>query len=103
MCVVIVVAFAVMVVVECVLCNMPFWRSVAASGDSSAAYNVLGPGLERTDEGLLRVVDPTQAYMQVDADGSSEYVRVVPVSSEALTKAVDGARMCCPRSVCALM
>lgn len=90
MCVVIVVAFAVMVVVECVLCNMPFWRSVAASGDSSAAYNVLGPGLERTDEGLLRVVDPTQAYMQVDADGSSEYVRVVPVSSEALTKAVDG-------------
>lgn len=89
MCVVIVVAFAVMVVVECVLCNMPFWRSVAASGDSSAAYNVLGPGLERTDEGLLRVVDPTQAYMQVDADGSSEYVRVVPVSSEALTKAVD--------------
>ena len=90
MCVVIVVAFAVMVVVECVLCNMPFWRSVAASGDSSAAYNVLGSGLERTDEGLLRVVDPTQAYLQVDADGSSEYVRVVPVSSQAARKATDG-------------
>ena len=52
MCAAIVVAFAVMVAVECVLCNMPFWRSLAASGDSAAAYNVLGPGLERTDEGL---------------------------------------------------
>ena len=67
MCAAIVVAFAVMVAVECVLCNMPFWRSLAASGDSAAAYNVLGPGLERTDEGLLKVTDPTQAYMQVDA------------------------------------
>ena len=62
MCAAIVVAFAVMVAVECVLCNMPFWRSLAASGDSAAAYNVLGPGLERTDEGLLKVTDPTQAY-----------------------------------------
>ena len=64
-----------------------FWRSLAASGDSAAAYNVLGPGLERTDEGLLKVTDPTQAYMQVDADGSSEYVRMDPVSSKALDKA----------------
>ena len=87
MCAAIVVAFAVMVAVECVLCNMPFWRSLAASGDSAAAYNVLGPGLERTDEGLLKVTDPTQAYMQVDADGSSEYVRMDPVSSKALDKA----------------
>ena len=84
MCAAIVVAFAVMVAVECVLCNMPFWRSLTASGDSAAAYNVLGPGLERTDEGLLKVTDPTQAYMQVDADGSSEYVRMDPVSSKAL-------------------
>ena len=87
MCAAIVVAFAVMVAVECVLCNMPFWRSLAASGDSAAAYNMLGPGLERTDEGLLKVTDPTQAYMQVDADGSSEYVRMDPVSSKALDKA----------------
>ena len=87
MCAAIVVAFAVMVAVECVLCNMPFWRSLTASGDSAAAYNVLGPGLERTDEGLLKVTDPTQAYMQVDADGSSEYVRMDPVSSKALDKA----------------
>ena len=87
MCAAIVVAFAAMVAVECVLCNMPFWRSLTASGDSAAAYNVLGPGLERTDEGLLKVTDPTQAYMQVDADGSSEYVRMDPVSSKALDKA----------------
>ena len=89
MCAAIVVAFAVMMVVECVLCNMPFWRSLAASGDSSAAYNVLGAGLERTDDGLLKVVDPTQAYMRVDADGSSEYVRIDPVSSKSVREAVD--------------
>ena len=66
------------------LCNVPFFRSLAASGDSAAAYNTLGPGLERRDDGLLEVIDPTQAYLQVAADGSSDYVRVVPVSGEVL-------------------
>ena len=103
MCAAIVVAFAVMVAVECVLCNMPFWRSLAASGDSAAAYNVLGPGLERTDEGLLKVTDPTQAYMQVDADGSSEYVRMDPVSSKALDKAARQSEQVFARFVSALM
>ena len=70
--------------VECVLCNVPFFQSLAASGDSAAAYNTLGPGLERRDDGLLEVTDPTQAYLQVAADGSSDYVRVVPVSDEVL-------------------
>ncbi|MDF4086581.1 hypothetical protein [Bifidobacterium catenulatum] len=80
----IVAAFVVVVLVECVLCNAPFFRSLAASGDSAAAYNTLGPGLERRDDGLLEVIDPTQAYLQVAADGSSDYVRVVPVSDEVL-------------------
>ena len=92
MCAAIVAVLAMMVVAECVLCNMPFWRSLAASGDSASAYNVLGPGLERADDGLLEVTDPTRAYMQVAADGSSEYVRVVPVSSNVLSK-VSSARM----------
>ena len=103
MCAAIVVAFAVMVAVECVLCNMPFWRSLAASGDSAAAYNVLGPGLERTDEGLLKVTDPTQAYMQVDADGSSEYVRMDPVSSKALDKAARQSEQVLRKPRCAHM
>ena len=80
----IVVAFVVVALVECVLCNVPFFQSLAASGDSAAAYNTLGPGLERRDDGLLEVTDPTQAYLQVAADGSSDYVRVVPVSDEVL-------------------
>ena len=70
--------------IMCVLCNVPFFRSLAASGDSAAAYNTLGPGLERRDDGLLEVIDPTQAYLQVAADGSSDYVRVVPVSDAVL-------------------
>ena len=80
-CAAIVAAFVVVVLVECVLCNVPFFRSLAASGDSAAAYNTLGPGLARRDDGLLEVTDPTQAYLQVAADGSSEYVRIVPVLS----------------------
>ena len=80
----IVAAFVVVVLVECVLCNVPFFPALAASGDSAAAYNTLGPGLERRDDGLLEVIDPTQAYLQVAADGSSDYVRVVPVSDEVL-------------------
>ena len=83
-CAAIVAAFVVVVLVECVLCNVPFFRSLAASGDSAAAYNTLGPGLERRDDGLLEVTDPTQAYLQVAADGSSEYVRIVPVSDEVM-------------------
>ena len=91
-CAAIVAAFVVVVLVECVLCNVPFFRSLAASGDSAAAYNTLGPGLERRDDGLLEVTDPTQAYLQVAADGSSEYVRIVPVSDEVMGGVPAGSR-----------
>lgn len=66
---------------------------MAASGDSAAAYNTLGPGLERRDDGLLEVTDPTQAYLQVAADGSSEYVRIVPVSDEVMGGVPAGSRV----------
>ena len=45
MCAAILSALAIMVLIECVLCNLPFWRTLAASGDSAAASNTLGPGL----------------------------------------------------------
>lgn len=92
-CAAIVAAFVVVVLVECVLCNVPFFRSLAASGDSAAAYNTLGPGLERRDDRLLEVTDPTQAYLQVAADGSSEYVRIVPVSDEVMGGVPAGSRV----------
>ena len=99
----IVAAFVVVVLVECVLCNVPFFRSLAASGDSAAAYNTLGPGLERRDDGLLEVIDPTQAYLQVAADGSSDYVRVVPVSDAVLQGAEQQGEHVCVRCACVLM
>lgn len=98
----IVAAFVVVVLVECVLCNVPFFRSLAASGDSAAAYNTLGPGLERRDDGLLEVTDPTQAYLQVLADGSSDYVRVVPVSDEVLQGLSSRVSAWCVRCACVL-
>ena len=72
------------------MCRFPL---VGASGDSAAAYNTLGPGLERRDDGLLEVTDPTQAYLQVAADGSSEYVRIVPVSDEVMGGVPAGSRV----------
>lgn len=57
---------------------------MSASTDSSQAHNELGPGLTRTSGGMIRVTDPTQAYMWVDADGSSPYWKIDTVSVEQL-------------------
>lgn len=71
-----VVAMLLIAVLECVAFNLPFWTTIAASTDSSAAANTLGPGLSRTENGLLMVSDPTGAYLDLDADGTSAYARV---------------------------
>lgn len=63
-------------VIECVGFNLPFWGTLGASMDSSSYENTLGPGLKRTDTGRLRVTDPTGAWLEVDADGSSGFARV---------------------------
>ncbi|MBT1160685.1 glycosyltransferase [Bifidobacterium sp. SO1] len=61
---------------ECFAFNLPFWATLSASTDTSAAANTLGPGLERTENGLLRVTDPTGAWLEVKSDGTSHYARV---------------------------
>ena len=79
-----VAALVLALVLEVVVFNLPFWRTVGASTDSSAAYNTMGAGLERTPEGLLRVTDPTAAYLELTADGTSGYARIDPVSQHQL-------------------
>lgn len=64
--------------VECLVFNAASWQTLSASTDSDAAQNTLGSGLSRTADGLLKVTDPTQAYLEVGADGTSSYVRVDP-------------------------
>lgn len=49
---------------------------MGASTDSVSAYNTMGSGLQRRDDGLLVVTDPTQAFMQTAADGTSDYARL---------------------------
>lgn len=71
-----IVAIAMILLLECGVFNMPFWSSLAASTDSAAASNVLGPGLKRLDNGLLQVTDSTGAYLQVQADGTSSFIRI---------------------------
>lgn len=66
---------------------MPFWRTVGASTDTAAYANAMGSGLERTKEGMLRITDPTEAWLEVQADGTSDYARIDPsfVTGKALT------------------
>ena len=73
------VGFAVLLVillVECVAFNLPFWRTRGSSTDSASYVNAMGSGLERTDAGRLRVADPAHAWLEVRADGTSDYLRV---------------------------
>lgn len=73
--------------IECVVCNLPFWTTLAASTDTASASNVMGAGLERRDDGMLVVTDQTKAYLDVSADGTSAYIRIDPVSGETLRHA----------------
>lgn len=79
---------AAVLLVECAVFNLPFWRSLGASTDTNAAYNTLGPGLTRDEDGLLTVTDPTQAYLRLTADGTSDYLRIDPVSDEVLKQSL---------------
>lgn len=56
-------------------------------GCSARAVQRLGPGLDVLTMGLLKSPIRQRHIRQVDADGSSEYVRMDPVSSKALDKA----------------
>lgn len=86
------VALALVLIVECVVCNLAHWRSIGASTDSASAANALGPGLSRTAQGLLEVRDPAGAYVEVKADGSSEYWRADATPATHVQAVSDGAR-----------
>lgn len=75
---------AIILGIECGVMNIPYWRSIAASTDSTSYANTLGSGLTRLDSGMVRVTDPTQAYFEVHADGSSPYVHAQTVSDQTL-------------------
>lgn len=66
------------VLFECTIGNIPFWKSVAGSTDSFSAHNHIGAGIQRLHSGGLRIVDPSEAYIEVISDGSSPYIRLQP-------------------------
>lgn len=86
------VALALILIAECFVCNLAHWRSIGASTDSASASNALGPGLSRTAQGLLEVRDPAGAYVEVKADGSSDYWRADATPATHVQAVRDGAR-----------
>ncbi len=82
-------AVLVIMLIECVGFNLPFWTTLAASTDTASSSNTLGPGLQRRDDGMLVVTDPTQAYLEVSADGSSSYARIDVSPPEVIAAAED--------------
>ena len=80
------VATLLIVLLECTVGNLGFWSSLSASTDTASHLNTTGSGLLRQANGSYRVTDPTQAYFEVDADGSSPYVRVDLVSEQSHTR-----------------
>ena len=69
---------------ECIVFNLPFWRTLGASTDTNAVHNTLGPGLVRTDDDMLTVTDPTKAYLELAADGTSAYLRIDSPSHDTI-------------------
>lgn len=84
------IAVCLVVFVECAWFNLPYVLSIGASGDSVSAHNELGPGLQRTAEGMLKVTDPTTAWLRTQSDGSSEYWRVDPTPMRGIDAALAG-------------
>ncbi|WP_140556316.1 hypothetical protein [Bifidobacterium sp. UTCIF-39] len=70
-------AAAIIIIIEITLGNLPFWTSLGAPSPTSmnAAHVELGSGLVQGGDGVLRVVDPTQAY--IDVPVANEQVRYV--------------------------
>lgn len=75
---------AIITAMECIVFNLPFWRTLGASTDTNAVHNTLGAGLARTDDGMLTVTDPTKAYLELTADGTSGYMRIDTLSQNVI-------------------
>lgn len=80
------ISVVLVMLVECVVFNAPFWTTLSASTDSDAADNTMGTGLVRTGDGLLKITDPTQAYLDVSADGTSSYARVDMIAAHSIPR-----------------
>lgn len=71
-----VLSVLMIVVLEGVVFNLPYWTGMAASTDSPSTLNSMGSGLVRQASGALEVTDPTKAYLRTAVDGTSSYVRL---------------------------
>ncbi|WP_143248488.1 hypothetical protein [Bifidobacterium vansinderenii] len=71
-------AAAIIILIEITLGNLPFWTSIGAPKPTAVndTHVMLGAGLVESGDGVLRVTDPTAAYIDVSvADEQVRYVR----------------------------
>ncbi|RSX51911.1 glycosyltransferase [Bifidobacterium callimiconis] len=71
-------AAAIIILIEITLGNMPFWTSLGTPTPTAVnnAHVTLGDGLVESGDGVLRVVDPTAAYIDVTVnDQPVRYIR----------------------------
>lgn len=72
--------FIVIVVVACgeiFVFNLPFWQTSGATSEQTVVGK-LGPGLEKQEDGMARVVDVSQAWVEVSGADPIDYLRVNP-------------------------
>ncbi|PJM72736.1 hypothetical protein CS006_09255 [Bifidobacterium primatium] len=82
-------AAAVILILEVVCFNLPFWTAISAPAPVTSPHMTLGEGLARSGAGVLRVDDPTKAYIEVgglaDSAGAAgetvRYIRFDPGSA----------------------
>lgn len=70
----------VVLLLEVFVFNLPHWNSLTKP-QPEETQQTLGDGLDRLDDGTVRIEDSSEAYFEVTADGQPvEYVRMVPSS-----------------------
>ncbi|MBW3087177.1 hypothetical protein KIH77_00260 [Bifidobacterium sp. 82T24] len=71
-------AAAIILILEIIVCNLPFWTTIASPQPITAPHMTLGSGLSLSGAGVLRVDDPTEAYIDVSGvDAPVRYVHYV--------------------------
>lgn len=75
------IIFSLFLIVEVFLFNLPFWQTITNSS-TQITNSELGPGLEKTDGGLAKIIDPNNAWQSFSNTEEINYFYINPSDSE---------------------